>query len=499
MYGAFTVNTWNNRLYVTNVVIKGDNEISGILYRPKEIVGKAPGIILAHGIANSKEPLSGLALELSKHGYVTLSIDLLGHGRSSGNINGSDPTLGVSQAAQYLAELPYVVDSVGLVGHSLGAGVTLQAATCDVNESGLVLIGGGIDSNPYSEFLQYSPTNLLVIIGRYDVLFNLETLEDDLKSKFPENTPKLDQRTGNPENGSMSMLLIPKTSHLLEPIDPIVVKAVIDWFNIIYDIENYHSRTYLIREMLVIISLILFIASIAVATTLDYSLVYQQYFNWRKGFIYGLIGFLTFLPAMLIGNFLPFPTQLFGSSIAWWLLIWGLVIFFLSEYWFRNSFPVISNRDLGIAVLVFLVSYVFSFYLENCYGFGFRIIVPIMRTLSVRRILSFFMYIPFMIVHFYSESFWFGEQAGNLKGLIISKIGIFIFIIFFQYGGFFLFNTILVSGFIGFILEFLVAIVPILIISSVITFYTSRNQCTGRSIILNSLLLSWIAAGLFPY
>ena len=85
MYGAFTVNTWNNRLIVTNFVIKGDNKISGILYRPKEIVGKAPGIVLAHGIANSKEPLSGLALELSKHGYVTLSIDLLGHGRSSGN------------------------------------------------------------------------------------------------------------------------------------------------------------------------------------------------------------------------------------------------------------------------------------------------------------------------------------------------------------------------------------------------------------------------------
>jgi len=149
MYGAHRVNTWNGDIKVTNVVIPGENTVTGVLYEPNEITGQTTGVLLAHGISNSKEPFSGAALELAKHGYVALSIDLFGHGRSSGSLDTGDPSLGVVQAARFLAELPFVADEIGLVGHSLGAGVS-HIASINVSEAGLVLIGGGIGQNPYS-------------------------------------------------------------------------------------------------------------------------------------------------------------------------------------------------------------------------------------------------------------------------------------------------------------------------------------------------------------
>jgi hypothetical protein len=68
-----------------------------------------------------------------------------------------------------------------------------------------------------------------------------------------------------------------------------------------------------------------------------------------------------------------------------------------------------------------------------------------------------------------------------------------------QYGGFYLLDTVFVGGFVGFLLEFLMAIVPMLIITASITWWSQRNNQLAASILLNALLFSWIAAGLFPY
>ncbi|TFH18441.1 alpha/beta fold hydrolase [Candidatus Bathyarchaeota archaeon] len=503
MFGAYMVNTESGAIHVSNIVIPGETQISGVLYKPKWVTENAPGVLLAHGITNSKEPLSGLALELAKHGYVALSIDLAGHGQSSGSLSGSDPSLGVAQAAEYLADLPFVSGDIGLVGHSLGAGAAYYAAYHNVSESGLVLIGGGVGVNYYvgSEgFLPPQPMNVLVIIGRYDVLFD-ESLMERLMITLPVNTPELDQRKGTPEHGTMTMLLMPATSHLFEPIDPTVVEAAVQWFNTINGKETEQPQTYLIREALIGVALILFIAAMVLAPTLNTSTVPQTLFNGRRGAIYGIIGFITFLPAMQLGNLFPFPPQIFGSSIAWWLLVWGAVMYLIQRIWGKETdlFPRISGHDIGLGFAVFLSSYLFCMMLEAVFGFGFRLLVPIMRVLTTRRLQTFIMYIPFMLIHFYSESNWFREQTGNIRGLLLSKTGIFAAVLLLQYGGFYLLNTVFVGGFIGFILEFMMAIVPMLLISGLITTWSQQNNRIAVSVILNALIFSWIAAGLFPY
>jgi pimeloyl-ACP methyl ester carboxylesterase len=501
MFGSYQVNTFNGELEVSNIIIPGKSTISGVIYKPKEIIEEAPGVVLAHGISNSKESLTGIGLELAKHGYITLSIDLMGHGRSSGKLDGTDPSLGVVQAAHYLSELPYVSENVGLVGHSLGAGVTLYAATHELLELGVVLIAGGIGPDYNYEGVAISqPNNVLVIIGQYDVLFDMDTLSNDIELTFQNNVPELNKRKGDPEQGTMTMLLMPPTSHLLEPLDPKGVEAAVDWFMLLNSVEADYSQTYLIRETLILLAFIAFVAAILGVLSLNTEIGPQFGFNWRSGAVYGFIGFITFLPAMLMGNYMLFPTQIFGSSIAWWLLIWGITIYLVARYW-RKDNPVtrISRWDIQIAIAFFLACYVFCCSLEYFFGYGYRLMVPIMRNLTLRRIQTFMMYLPFMLGHFYSESVWFREEVSNLKGFAVSKLGLFTGIIIIQYVGFFLFEIILLKGFIGFIIEFLVVIVPMLLISLLITHWSQRNNRPGISIILNTLILSWIAAGLFPY
>jgi hypothetical protein len=202
---------------------------------------------------------------------------------------------------------------------------------------------------------------------------------------------------------------------------------------------------------------------------------------------------------MLVGNFVPFPPQIFGASIAWWLLVWGLVTLVLSVFWKKLDKPQVNLNEIGYALMIFVLAYGFCSGLEIVFGFGFRTLVPIMRSLTGRRFLAFFAYLPFMLVHYYSEANWFREKASNLMGLAVSKLGLFAGLLFIQYGGFFLLDIVFVSGFIGFILEFLMAIVPLLLISVFITWWSAKNGIHGLSIVLNALLLSWIAAGLFPY
>ena len=496
------MNNFNGELRVTDVSISGENTITGVLYEPIESRNGAPCVLLAHGITNSKEPLSGIALELAKHGYIALSIDLVGHGRSTGLLGGNDQSLGVIQSAEYLLEYSNNTH-IGLVGHSLGAGAVYYAASHGVPENGVVLIGGGIGSNAYQNsyggFMPSRPWNPLVIIGRYDVLFTPDEINESLMITFPNSDIELNTLKGDPQDGSMRMLLMPYTSHLLEPIDPVVVDATVDWFNSINELEAEHTQSYLHREALILVGLLFFIAALVFALSLGSQTSMVSVFDWRNGLVYGLIGFITFVPAMLVGNFVPFPPQIFGASIAWWLLVWGLVTLALSVFWKKLDKPQVNLNEIGYALMMFILAYILCSGFEAVFGFGFRMLVPVMRSLTGRRFLAFFAYLPFMLVHYYSEATWFRERASNLVGLVISKLGLFAGLLFVQYGGFFLLDTVIVSGFIGFILEFLMAIVPLLLISVFITWWSTKNGRLGLSILFNALLLSWIAAGLFPY
>ncbi len=127
--------------------------------------------------------MSSLGLELARRGFVVLCLDLLGHGQSGGTVQDgvNEPSFGVTAAVQYLKAQPFVNSSaIGLIGHSLGGGAVRAAAAEDGQIEAVVLIAGGLgdvaQGPEYGTLNSTFPKNLLVIVGKYDVLFNLTDL-----------------------------------------------------------------------------------------------------------------------------------------------------------------------------------------------------------------------------------------------------------------------------------------------------------------------------------
>lgn len=82
----------------------------------------APAIICCHGGGNTKEMQMPGYVELSRRGFVVVSIDMAAHGYSDVAINTlTQSTQGLIAAAEYAMSLDCVIeDEVGVTGHSMG-------------------------------------------------------------------------------------------------------------------------------------------------------------------------------------------------------------------------------------------------------------------------------------------------------------------------------------------------------------------------------------------
>ena len=85
-----------------------------------------PAIVFLHGAANDHSVWSLQSRYFAHHGFDTLAVDLPGHGRSAG-----PPLSSVEAIADWVPQLldAAAVERATVVGHSLGALATLEAAS----------------------------------------------------------------------------------------------------------------------------------------------------------------------------------------------------------------------------------------------------------------------------------------------------------------------------------------------------------------------------------
>ncbi|MFW9928158.1 MAG: alpha/beta hydrolase [Candidatus Thorarchaeota archaeon] len=534
-----------------HVIIPNDSKpISGLLYIPKAASqnNPLPCVILAHGISNAKETMSDLAVELSRNNVISLAIDDVGHGDSGGVLHLDDiSSLGVSASIDYVKTLPFVDTSkIGLIGHSLGAGAVVSALKTHQDINSVILIGGGIGpltSSENSAVLNATyPKNLLIIIGSEDVLFSQEEIKGRILPPIFNSSSSIitGQLYGSFDSNTARKLITPKIVHIFEPIDPETIITSIDWIQSSLKpnlplINKDPVINYSTRDLFNIISFILIVITIIYYCNTIYEFIYQKkdklrQFEYQEFIPLSRIGILSFialgvfLPVVPLGFVLPFPPAIFGSSIAWWVLGVGVVTLLIIKYGYSKSKGIRINlwseikalfnlTDVIIGIIVVVSVYIFIFVIEIFSTVNIRLMIPIFNVITlVNRLLDLLFYIPFFLIYFIAESILFahitnrGIKEKDIReftkfsfwATILTVISFIVLLIAYILP-MFLFNLRIIPGMIGFFIEFLFLIFPLLLTQQIISYtlyYKQKKFTTG--IVINTLLISWICASLFP-
>jgi dienelactone hydrolase len=559
LFGASTAILLNSdfgKLAVNTVLINdGCTELSGLLYRPAyaSADNRVPAIVIAHGISESKEMMSSLGLELSRRGFVVLCLDLLGHGQSGGTIeNGiNEPSFGVTAAVQYLKAQSFVNSSaIGLIGHSLGGGAVRAATAEDGHIGALVLIAGGLgdvaQGPEYGTLNSTFPKNMLVVVGKYDVLFNLTELATrELPLAFNANQNVVSGVLyGDFQSQNARKLSTPTTTHLFEPFDPTVITQTIEWMQNSFKTASTSETKldtnliYLEREVAILASIvglfgIVFLVFFSITRRIGSKAQknapekrFAVLGNWRLYLVWDALNLVLFLPMIFVGFAIAFPALIFGASIAWWMLATGIVglllltknlpKLFISKIRPKETLQrMFDGKDWLIAAILFIILFAVATSLETLFGLNLRIIAPLFQAItSVRRLGAFLAFLPFSLVFFAAEGLYLHEfsdktqlrQLGNWVDLrncvkiVLIKIAPFLAIICLQYLPKVFFNIWILPGTFGFLVEFLWIIIPIFIVNTTCSWWFYKNTGrVGTGAVFNALLVAWIASVVFPF
>ncbi|MHA2111506.1 MAG: alpha/beta fold hydrolase [Candidatus Hodarchaeales archaeon] len=509
-----------------------------------------PGVVIIHGVYQSKEWLRAFGVELSRRGFIALTIDAASHGNSGYTSYDSDR--GGVAALKYLDTLPYV-SKIGIVGHSMGAGIAMQALNLSsLTVDSVVFVGGGARENG-TIVNGTNPNNLLITVGKYDELFDIQALYTTLAPIFGSSSPiESGQLYGNFTDGSARKLILGQTNHLFETIDSIIVSETIDWLNrSLFDSTNpeWIAKGNLSYPFLIIGGVISTLGLILSIFPLMAILVDFSYFNglkeekiseystttknyWIYGALYALITFGSFIPALIFSSWIPFPQNI-GASVGIWLLVGGILamgaLILIKKYQIKKEWPEIAWVDFGVdtkrkkflstagkslllGVIVFLWMYGWTLVVDIFLALDFSAFLPLFNDLPYDppRLQIAPLYLIFTIPFFLVEGIWImgllrtktretwmKTQFSRFSKAIIIKCGIYVLILFLQLFIGLILGKPFISGMFGFYLLFFWEFTPFFIITTAISTWSySLTKRVYIGAMLNALLFSWTLASI---
>lgn len=164
-------------------------KMSGLLFVPPGVSAenKAPAIVTSHGMFNNREMQDANFVELSRRGYVVLSMDMFSHGYSENVPNIGVLTSGMYEAVKMLSTLSYVdADRIGITGHSLGGMSSNTAIEAD-NAAPVQLISAvllncadatytDMETQEYTDI--YGGRDAGIVAAQYDEFFMTQADQD---------------------------------------------------------------------------------------------------------------------------------------------------------------------------------------------------------------------------------------------------------------------------------------------------------------------------------
>ncbi len=188
---------------------------------PEDATG-APGVIVAHGFAGSRQVMYGFGYVLARAGYGVMLLDFDGHGAAHGRLDRTGDSLQRNLAAAYesLVAQPEIDPArIALLGHSMGSGAVMTAA---------------IDSSEqYEATVAVSPTGAAVAPDRPR---NLLLMAGSLEPQFLGNARSLLAEAGGASDDLSSgkgraLVEVPNVEHITILFSRVAHQAVLDWLN----------------------------------------------------------------------------------------------------------------------------------------------------------------------------------------------------------------------------------------------------------------------------
>jgi hypothetical protein len=460
---ASSVQTDFGKVEVANVTYPNFN---GIPIRAKLFVpvgvsrtNPAPGAVYIHGYQNNRETGDAYSIELARRGFVVLNIDAIGRGNSGepGDPRRPefDPTYGGKASVQYLRRLPYVqANSVGILGHSLGAEMAYTVALGDPTIQALVITG-------FAYTLESSathPKNMLMIIGKWDEFRRRMTGTRDIEKEwmqtaqtkrvFPVPSPQIGRTYGEFSQGTARRVFVPRITHVQESHDSAAIAETVEWMraalrpNPRYWVDK-DSQTWWVKEYATLAALLAGLASIL---PLGLILLRTNFFRpvgrsarWRYFCSPGEYFKFSAINGVLLCLYLPLILALFGlhkyvlpidgyfpmmmvNGIVWWFLWVNIIGGVLFWRWYRRGRirTGLTAADLGIslagdrrasggeqllkttllAAILFAFAYGSEYLLEGIFLVDYRFVWPFASDLTPYRWRMFLLYYPFLLVCF---------------------------------------------------------------------------------------------------
>lgn len=184
MVGASLVQSGAGRTQVKDIrweTTQG-HRMSGLLFIPQGVRAEAPApaVVVSHGMYNNREMQDLNFVELSRRGFVVLSMDMYNHGNSeSWTGSAADILTGMYEAVKMLDSLAYVDSSrIGITGHSLG-GMSSNVAVSLDNAYGTNLISAVLLNCADATYLDgdkqytniYGTRDVGILAAQYDEWF----------------------------------------------------------------------------------------------------------------------------------------------------------------------------------------------------------------------------------------------------------------------------------------------------------------------------------------
>lgn len=352
-----------------DIVRDNGRVVSFRTYKPSVITyGQLlPAVLTIHGISSSGAMMDAFNIELARRNFTVISVDIAGHGRSSerfGFDSFFEAIMDAYDAVRYVQlNDPETDDSLyGILGHSLGAGISLLFNNVSVQPFCTVIIGGGMGNQfgglslPINES---TPNNLMIASGLFDELVSQQLALETLKIATGLSDPVPEAIYGDFTAGTARKLVFSPTNHLFEMSDSKIVTHSVDWLarslqglsHVEQSMLSPAQHIYQYTSFFDFFASVSFVFSILVIAIISYSYLptrlkpeqieglakpLENRAAIRYSLIMGLVTSVLFLLLMLMGfvfefTGLSFIPVSFGTALSLISILTGLVVFVLSK------------------------------------------------------------------------------------------------------------------------------------------------------------------------